>query len=66
MGETAGFPLDNYIDYEGLLKIQDFLSMIKVVEYLEEMVLTKERVLHYKFTIVYKKEDLDKLFKEAK
>ena len=66
MGETVGFGLDNYIDYERLLEIQDFLSMIKVVEYLESMVLTKDKILHYKFTIVYKKEDLDRLLKEKK
>lgn len=51
------------IDYYKLFEIKDFLLLIKVIEHLENKLLEleKEIIVFHLCTIVYTKEDLDRL-----
>jgi len=60
-------PLEKYIDYDKLLlNIKDFSLLIKVIEYLENILLTENTIeIFHLCTIIYTKKDLDRLLKEA-
>ena len=68
MGDSVCQPdiLPEYvIDYDKLFEIKDFLLLMRVIEYLENKILEKEEIiLRFKLTIIYAKEDLERLLKD--
>jgi len=61
MGFTTFNLLKKYIDYDKLrLNIKDFSLLIKVIEHLENILMTEITTFHL-CTIIYTKEDLDRL-----
>ncbi len=52
------------IDYDKLFEIKDFLLLMKVIKHLENKILAIEEIIfRFKLTIVYAREDLERLLR---